>query len=159
MKQSFVQVMALPVVAKVEPEDIVPLFEEILSRGQDVGRVGAPLPAVDQNDQSSGLPVRLVGMIAQQADAVAAVHDGFPRGILHGVSPHVSHGRRRRHGLKVRISRKKAGLKFHLHAQTCKRVKRRSRTTIWKVITPPSNGRPSGPGENRGPSSVRPRSG
>ena len=75
MKESSVQVMAFPMIPKIEPEDVVPLPVKITSSRKDIGGIRASFPAMQKNDQPFRLPYKLLGMITQQTYTRSGIDD------------------------------------------------------------------------------------
>ena len=75
VEKSLIKMMRFSMIPKIEPEDIESPLEEIGRRGEDIGRIGAPFPAMNEGDQAAAVTSRLPGVITKEANTVAAVKD------------------------------------------------------------------------------------
>src|SRR5690606_25751786 len=86
----FVQMMSRAVIAEVEPEYVAAELEQVCAQREDVQRLGAALPAMQQNDQIAGCGLTsgaLARIVSEQAHAVAAIDDLFLRATQHRARP------------------------------------------------------------------------
>jgi hypothetical protein len=74
VEESFVEMMAVAVVAKIQAENIIPLAMEESPGGQYIGRVSPPFPPMKKEDQSTGGPGFLTGVKPEQTDAVPRIN-------------------------------------------------------------------------------------
>jgi len=59
VEKSFIQVMRFPMVSKIESENIKTSLEKKTRRGEDIRRIGAPFPAMNEGDQAAAVTSRL----------------------------------------------------------------------------------------------------
>src|SRR5262245_48231983 len=88
MKDVFVEMMAGPVIAEVQPEHVAAETEQVAAEREHIETVGTALPAVQQDREiprRRAARGRLTRVVAEQANAVAAVDD-----LRVGASKHVS---------------------------------------------------------------------
>jgi len=73
VKESFIQVVAVAMVAEIQAENIIPLPVQKSSRFQDISGPGTTLPTMQKENNAAGRTCLLACVKTEQADAVSRI--------------------------------------------------------------------------------------
>jgi hypothetical protein len=77
VKESFIQVVAVAVVAEIQAENIIPSPVKKSPGCQDICGPGTPLPPMEKENQAAGRTPPLARIKTKQADAVSRIDDNL----------------------------------------------------------------------------------